>query len=85
MQHEVLQQELEKKIVIELVDNKIKLTQTELKVLWEAIECGQNIRSICWQCGKPCGKTISTEYTCELMKKLKSLADSSASDVNSRT
>ena len=52
-----------------------KLTKEEIKLLWEAIQAGQNSCYLCRQCGRPCGKTFSSENSCELMIKLKEFSE----------
>lgn len=79
---QILKQEMQNHVTVELVDNRPKLSQEELKLLWEGIESAQNMRGLCYHCGKPCGKTIPSEYSCELMQKLKSLSDISNKDID---
>lgn len=78
---QILKQEMQNQVIVELVDNRPKLSQEELKLLWEGIESAQNMRDLCYHCGKPCGKTITSEYSCELMQKLKDLSNVN-NDVN---
>ena len=75
MQQVISQEKSGNEIVVELVDNRPKLTSEELKLLWMAIESGQNMGDLCRQCGKPCGKIFSSEHSCELMIKLKGFSE----------
>ena len=75
MQQSILKDKSEESGIVRLNDNQPKLASEEMKLLWEAVQAGQNTRDLCLQCGRPCGKIFSSEHSCELMIKLKGFSE----------
>lgn len=75
MQQSTIKDKPGENATVKLIDSQPRLTREELKLLWGAIQAGQNNSYLCRQCGRPCGRTFSSENSCELMIKLKGFSE----------